>query len=279
MFKSSVILVIIISLCMWGCSRKDYYNAMNQQNMTVQLQNQKQEVQLEYKREQKEIRRQEHKLLMTTLALKMIDGAAKTATPVDDILGPILFIVMEDKFATSEMLVAMIEGQNEIQIQPMQVIEAPAEGVDYMKAALPYAGYALGAFGVYQYGKSMTDLAATAGTQYMLSGENNKMNVDSFKSGSNNVVTAGGDSSISAGDTVEGNCQTGDCEGEGATDLPYDGACSDASGYYVDEAGYVWVGGASNTLSCNSWLACHGTDLGGNWAPGCEASIDPAEEQ
>ena len=215
MFKCSIILIIIISLCMWGCaSREGYYNAVNQQNMTIQLENKKQEAQLQYKREQRERRRLEHNILMTTLAVKMVDGAAKTATPVDDILGPILFIVMEDKFATNELLVAMIEGQNEIQIQPMQTIEAPAEGVDYMKAALPYAGYALAGFGVYQYSKSITDLAATAGTQYIVSGQDNKINVDAFKSGSSNVVTAGGDSNITGGDTIEGKCDNGECDGE-----------------------------------------------------------------
>jgi len=55
----------------------------------------------------------------------------------------------------------------------------------------------------------------------MLSGENNKMNVDSFKSGSNNIVTAGGDSTINAGDTTEG-CSGGDCDGT----TPESGMCT-----------------------------------------------------
>ncbi|RLI66362.1 MAG: hypothetical protein DRO67_01265 [Candidatus Asgardarchaeum californiense] len=249
-------ILLLVSSC---ANRDKYYDAVNQQNMTIQLQNAKQEEQKRYEREVRERRRQEHNLLMANLAIKMTEGAAKTATPVDDIMGPILFMVMEDKFATAEFIASLQQNSNKVNVQPLQTIEPPADGVDYLRAATPYAGMVLtGVLGWKSY-DAMTDLAATAGNQYLLSGENNKMNVDSFKSGSNNTVNAGGDSTITGSDTVEGNCQTGDCGEETDPTNPTEsemctGPMPSLPIVRTDPDGTTWV---SNGCSCSSYQAQH----------------------
>lgn len=275
--KNYWLLVSLLVVSLAGCAdREKYYEAMTKQNDTIQLRDQQRQAQKDYDRVIREKRREEHQVLMAQLMTKMMDGAAKTSTPVDDIMGPVLFMVMEDKFATVELVAALGDKDSESSTQQLQTIEAPEETGDIIAKS---SAVVLGVVGIGANilnndinAKTLRTALDKAGSTYTVSGENNKMNVDSFKSGSDNIVTAGGDSTITGGDTTEG-CSGGDCEDEESESSS--SGCSGADGYFVDDDGYAWVQGASDTLSCDSWLACHGVDSGGNWASGC----DPDEEE
>ena len=203
----SIVLLILSGLS--GCaSREGYHEAIVKQNDTIQLHNAQQERQKEYDKELKEKRRNEHNLLMTALMIKMVDGAAKTSTPVDDILGPILFMVMEDKFATTELVLAAFADKDKTQPATLQKIEAPEEVGDILQKStalfLGIAGIGANVWVSDIHSKTLQTAFEAAGSTYGLSGENNEMNVDSFKSGSSNTVSATGDSGISGGDTADG---------------------------------------------------------------------------
>jgi len=261
---------LIVLFTLPGCASRDgYYDAVREQNITVQLNNAKAERQLDYTRDQKQRRREEHQERMLIVVESMIRGVAKTPDKTDDVMGPLLVLMMQDKWALAEV----IDASNDVQVasQPMQKIEAPAEGVDYLKAGLPLIGsLAAVAIGWHSLDK-IADVAASAGANYYMSGDNNKLNQDSQNTGSYNV--AGGDQTIDA-NSDSNDYAEGATEEEIVEDLPLNGSCAGAEGTFVDDEGYVWV---ADGCSCNSWIAGHCADSGGNYY--ADAGIDVEEEE
>lgn len=236
MKHSWLLIVILLAVSVSGCANRDkYYNAVKEQNTTVQLNNAEAARQADLRQEKKEASRQEHRERMAALMAAMIRGVTLTPGKTDDIMAPLLFLMMEDKWALAEL----VDTGNDqpVAAQPVQKIEPPADGVDYMKAGLPWAGTLLAGVLGWQSLETTGDMAANAGARYYMNGDNNRLNKDSYNTGSYNH--SGGDQTITATSNGSGSESEETVVCESADDMTslagcscgscWEGKCGDAS--------------------------------------------------
>lgn len=212
------VLVSIFALSISGCADyKEYAKAQTTQN-------EKAIKELEIKEAKEQTRRNDYKLEVMSLSTNALIAASKTADKTDDVLVPILLMTISDKFIMAEALIS--QNDKMAQITP---VEAPDSIGDTIQKS---TGLLLGVGGIV-LGVSQADNMETialagiagAGTKNIVSGENNRLSADKYKSGSDNIVSAMGDSSIQAGDVNNSSmtqpndsttcAEGGDCEGEG----------------------------------------------------------------
>ena len=242
---SKLVILFSIPIFLLGCTKDygHYAQAVKEQNLTTQLK-------IEQRSRDKEYRRDLHQEKIVSLIGSATRAASATPGKEDDLMLPLIFMILEDKWAVAEIMAS----SNEKAI-PMQVIEAPDSiGDTIQKSTGMLLGVGAIALGVIQ-SNNMKDISVAglnaAGTHNYVSGDGNKLTSDSFKSGSNNSVVAGGDSTITGSDTIEG-CSGGDCEESVNPEEP--NTCSDISGAFIDGDGIWWV---SPGCSCDSYIAGH----------------------
>lgn len=240
-----IVPAVLVMSCMVSCANRDgYYNSVKEQNMLLQLKADQTQRQRDQDRVDIKIARLAYQDRMSVLVSQMAIAVANTPNKVDDVVVPLMFSLMLDKFQIANMLAE--SNQEPIQQTQLHAIEAPEKTGDIIAKS---AGVILGVVGLGVnvwnndiHAKTLQTAFNAAGNRYTLSGENNKMNVDSFKSGSNNVVSAGGDAAITGGDTVEGcgdDCEDGEesemCTGSRGTipvkDLPEGCSCGSWQSY------------------------------------------------
>jgi len=215
-----------------GCAdRTQYYQAVREQNTAIQIQRSA------FERELKEIR-QRHQERMVQMIGQAMKAAALTPDHTDDIMVPVLFLVLQDKWDMVEMMPKQNPGPGQ-----MQKIEAPSDGADYLKAASPYFGMLLTGLVGWKAFDTVADVAAQAGGQYFLNGQNATMNQNSFNTGSYNNQTAGTEAAINASNTPASEQAAGEL-------------CGAYPITNVDQFGVKWV---SETCSCSSYLLGHCT--------------------
>jgi hypothetical protein len=230
-----VFLLILFSFAMGGCaggeSYKAYANAIKEQEVTRQLM-------IAQQRNQSEDRQRKHELKMTELMGTMAQAASASPDKTDDMMVPLLFMIMEDKFQMAEITRQSSQPLN----QPI-VMKAPETTGEMIRSStglvLGLGGIALGIMN----SQNMADIAeaglAAAGNTNTVNGDGNTLTSDSYKSGSQNLM--GNSNSVNDND-VNGN--------DGETLDP--STCQGQPGYYVDADGVGWV---SPGVSCESWIA------------------------
>lgn len=249
----SVLILTVFSFT--GCTADygQYAQAVKEQNMTLQLK-------IEQRAREKERSRQIHEEKMAKIAGELVKSAAKTNTPNDDMMVPLMLMIMEDKYQMAEVNAS--KNANNIQLQTIAKPDSIGDTIQKSTGlALGIAGIGLGMM----QSNNMKDIAvagiAGAGVHNTLSGSGNTLTSDSNKTGSQNVVS-GQNNSVQGGNA---NCPDGNCNKESKETETQ--SCEQASGYFVDENNEVWVSQAH--CSCNSWLSCHCPDDSGAFASGC----------
>jgi len=235
-------MLVLFTLVVGGCSGKDYKyyaDAIKEQQVTQQLL-QAQQANIAADRQNK------HQLRMTELMGQMAKAASASPDKTDDMMVPLLFMIMEDKFQMAE-----INRQNSAPAQQNFVMKAPETTGEIIRSS---TGLILGlgglGLGIIQ-SNNMTDIATAginaAGVHNTVSGDGSSLQSDSFKSGTDNVIN-GNENAISAGDATNSgsNNQGDDNSGDDGGAL-----CSSQPGYFVDAAGAEWV---ATGVSCQSWL-------------------------
>jgi len=196
----TVISVISVILLI-GCGQKEYYTAIEKQNTLIYQMN------LQRERE-KVLEEQRHEEHMARLFQTSLSAAAQTKDKTDDVLIPILLMNMENQRTMAKALAAGKEKQ--IALQSIKAPETFGEAVKNSTGAILGIG-AIWA-GIAQ-SNNLTDVAiagmAGAGVHNTISGHDNKVINDSYKSGSQNN-TNGNNNSITGG-TIDSSCPTGDC--------------------------------------------------------------------
>ena len=189
--------ILIVSLCialalpLVGCSKdySQYAQAVKEQNITQQLR-------IETEQREREYTQQKHEAKMLALAGNLINAAAATDSKNDDMMVPLIIMMMEDKWAMAQA------NANANTASPQLVaIEAPETTGEVLRSS---TGLVLGlgglALGIIQ-SNNLTEVAtagmAAAGTHNVVSGENNTLKVSTTDS---NNRASGADSSI--GDTI-----------------------------------------------------------------------------
>jgi len=202
--------VAIMSLLLAGCGQKEYYTAMEKQNTLIYQMN----LQHEHEKMLDEQRHEEH---MARLFQTSLSAAAQTKDKTDDVLIPILLMNMENQRTMAKALAAGKERQ--MALQPIKAPETFGEAVKNSTGAILGIG-AIWA-GIAQ-SNNLTDVAiagmAGAGVHNTISGHDNKVVNDSYKSASQNTTT--GNNNTMTGGNIDASCPTGDCsevpeEGEG----------------------------------------------------------------
>jgi hypothetical protein len=206
-FLKVVAPMIILSVVLTGCGQKEYYSAVKAQNETIHHMNLQRE-------HEKYLEEQHHEEYMVKILQTSLNAASQTPDKMDDVLIPILLMNMENQRTMARALMAGKEQQ--MALQPIKAPETFGEAVKNSTGAILGIG-AIWA-GIAQ-SNNLTDVAlggmAAAGTHNIVSGHDNKIINDSYKSGSQNTTT-GNNNAITAG-SVTNSCDKGDCgeEGEG----------------------------------------------------------------
>jgi hypothetical protein len=212
--KKGIIGLCIASLFLiGGCGQKEYYSAMQAQNVTIQKLNNRQ-IEIETARDNKH---EEHMLLLINNSM---NACAKTPDKTDDVLVPMLIMNMENQWMLGKVL-ASKNGTHTMQLQTIKAPETFGEAVKNSTGAILGIG-AIWA-GIHQ-SDNLADVAvagmASAGVHNTVNGHNNALTSDSYKSASQNTTT-GNNNSTTAGDMAinspTDNCADGNCEEEGGS--------------------------------------------------------------
>lgn len=242
---------LFVPVMLVGCSGQDYgqyTQAVKEQNVTTQIR-------IEAANREREERDRKHEEKMMAFAVNAMQAAGVTKDKTDDLMVPMVLMLLEDKWSVAKMVEA--SNQKEPQLQTVKAPETTGELISKAApAVLSLGGMALSGFTTWTNNQTTSDLlnAATLGTSIVMSGEGNTTNTDSFKSGSDNTVVSSGDSTITAGDVVNGDqCPTctDDDGGDDTDDTVIPTACKDISGSYYKD-GVWWVG---DGCSCSTWLS------------------------
>ena len=242
--KTISILLCITVLGLGGCATgyKDYARAVKEQNMTIQLQNEKMEREKIRREELMENRRMEHREKMAKLLEHTITATAKTKDRTDDVIAPLLIATLEDKWAMADMIAE--SKKKESKPMAMHKIEAPEKTSDIIKASTAPVLGALGIYAGIRNTDALADVAvagiSNAGVHNTVSGENNRMTTDSYKSNTDNTVN-GNENTLNGGKVGCSNCDDEDTEEE--EELPEDTpekpkSCTDSAFY---ENGTWWI--------------------------------------
>lgn len=173
-----------------GCSGKEYAQyaqAVKEQNITRQLR-------METERRVREDAQRQHEIKMATLTGKLMTAAAKTDSKNDDLMVPMMVMLLEDKWSTTKTIAAMNQKPDEL-----ATIKPPETTGELIQKS---TGLLLGLGGVWlgiTQSNNLADVAtagiAGAGTHNTVSGKNNTLtsgshNTDSYNeaSGTNSNV-------------------------------------------------------------------------------------------
>lgn len=193
--KKCLLLALVLPLLV-ACGQKEYYQAVKEQNITLQLR-------MENERATRTDRsmRQDRETLVLIEKLSVATG--KTATPHDDFMAAMMLMMVQDKSNMADLAYNLTKKDMQL-----QKIEAPDSAGDIIQKS---TGLILGAAGLtlgIMQSNNSRDIAlagiAGAGVHNTVSGENNILTSDSYKSGTDNIVNAGGDSIITGGATSGG---------------------------------------------------------------------------
>ena len=175
--------VFFVSLSLVGCGAKDYSNyaqAVKEQNITLQLMADKKEA-------KREAEQRAHELKMTQLTANLMTAAAQTPEKSDDVIAPMMVMVLEDKWNMSKSVV-------DSKPQPaMAQIQAPETLGDSVKKM---GGTILGLGGIYLGVRQSDNMADVAKVGILNAGTHN--------SASGGSAVTSGDNSSSSGNTNEG---------------------------------------------------------------------------
>lgn len=239
--KKCILLALVLPFLV-GCGQKEYYQAVKEQNITMQLR-------MENERATRADRSMRQDRETIVLIEKLALSTGKTKTPHDDFMAAMMLMMVQDKSNMSDLAYNLTKKDMQL-----QTIQAPDTVGDIIQKS---TGLVLGGAGLtlgIMQSNNMKDIAVAgmnaAGTHNNVSGTNNTLNADAFKSGSSNTVTAGGNSSISGG-TVDDGSGVRDDETIEDGDLIMPISCEGA-GYYED--GDWWV---SSGCSCDSFQSGH----------------------
>ena len=134
-------ILIVLSLCtsLVGCAGKEYTsyaNAVKEQNVTLQLMADKESA----KREAAQLKHEEKMLLLTSNALQAV---AATPDKTDDVITPLMLMVLEDKWLTTRALADATTPK--VTLGKIEAPETVGESVQKMGGTLlGLAGVALG---------------------------------------------------------------------------------------------------------------------------------------
>lgn len=241
--------LVLPMLLLGGCAQDygSYTHAVKEQNVTAQIR-------IEAAERAKEERKMQHQENMMQFATAAMAAASASKNTADDVTVPLVLMIMEDKWAVAETMASA----NEKPMQ-MQRIEAPESVGDVIQkstgALLGVASLGLSAYNSSTTADVLKTAVAAAGTKTYVSGENNSAVVDSNKSGSQNSVVSGGDSTIN-GDTVNDDSGSEDTDDESDEDDL--GMCTGDRPTVpivkVDDNGVSWI---NDFCSCSSYQAGH----------------------
>lgn len=114
MIKFKIIVVAMLFLLLTGCAnRSDYYQAVKEQNITIQLR-------MENERLLREDRKQQHTENMVKLIEHVAIATGKTDSTTDDNMAMMMIMLAQDKNQISELAYAFTSKG-----QQLQTIEAP----------------------------------------------------------------------------------------------------------------------------------------------------------
>jgi len=206
--KALIILSCFTLLGISACGQKEYFEAVKEQNVTIQSMNMANEA----RREREEQRHQER---MLTLMQTSMQAAASTKDKTDDVLVPLLIMSMEDKRIMAKALTA--GNEKPMQLQTIKAPDSFGDGVRKSTGALLGIGGII--MGITQ-SNNMADIAAAgmnaAGVHNSITGDSNTITSDSYKTASQNKM--GDSNTVSSGDMLVGdqdNCADGTCGEEG----------------------------------------------------------------
>jgi len=184
-----ILITFFVGLFFSGCAgQKEYYSAIKSQNETIQklnAANAAKEAEADRKHEEQ----------MTLLLTNSMVAAAATPDKTDDVLIPLLIMSFEDKRVMAKAL------SNNNDVYKFQVIEAPESAGDFVrKSSSALLGVGAIVSGIIQ-SNNTKDIAVEGlkASGSSVSGDNNSVYIDSYKSGSQNTTSG----SISAGDINE----------------------------------------------------------------------------
>lgn len=213
--------LLIFTLTCVGCSNKEYYAALEKQELTRQMSIAKRERERDYQRQQDKIERLKYEANITALRTAALNAAAKTTNSVDDTLLVALFAQQDSSRLIQELAVTFAESvrEPEPEYKPNN-IAPPKSGWDYAAEWLwPVAAIA----GAYFFTDTINNAISSAGSAYNISGKSqyssNSYNSDSYND-------AGRDQWVSANDGVSSDIPT---EGEDYLGIP---GCSGEDSYY-----------------------------------------------
>lgn len=146
-FIIAVLLAIpLLSAC---ADRDSYYQAVKEQNITMQLR-------MEQEQLAKEDRQNRHEIKMTKLITDMSVATGKTDNPQDDLMASMLVIMTNDKNQMAEMVYALNEDNF-----TLQTIEAPETAGEFVqKSASTVLGIGALTLGIVQ-SNNTADIAKT----------------------------------------------------------------------------------------------------------------------
>lgn len=174
--------VFLVSLSLVGCGAKDYANyaqTVKEQNITMQLMADKKEA-------KREAEQRAHELKMTQLTTNLMTAAAQTPEQSDDVIAPIMVMVLEDKW---NMAKAVVDAKPQPAVAQIQAPETLGDSVKKMGGTL------LGFGGIYLGVRQSDNLADVAKTGILNAGTHN--------TASGGSAVTSGDESSSSGNTNE----------------------------------------------------------------------------
>lgn len=182
----TTILCFALVLPMVGCGKdySQYAQAVKEQNITRQLR-------METERREREYEQRKHEEKMAKLTGDLVMAAGKTENPNDDMMVPLMVMMMEDKWAMAQASVAANEPKEQL-----AVIRPPDTIGDTIQKS---TGAILGLGGIWLGIKQSDNLAsvatagiANAGTNTNVSGYNNSAYTDGSTSNYDSYNNANG---------------------------------------------------------------------------------------
>ena len=181
----TAILCLSLALPMVGCGQDygQYAQAVKEQNITRQLR-------METAAREREYSQKQHEIKMAQITGSLVIAAGKTENPNDDMMVPLVIMMMEDKWAMASMAARASEPKEQ-----MATIEAPDTIGDTIQKS---TGLLLGAGAIWlgiTQSNNMESIAtagmAAAGNKNTITGDGNTLTSDSYKAGTDNINTGG----------------------------------------------------------------------------------------
>lgn len=201
---------------------KSYYDAQKQLQLEKQLNDLKDE------RQEADAQRK-HEEKMLKLSGDILLAVGKTENKVDDVLGPLMIAVLEEKYQTTRMITQLTKKKS----QPVP-IKAPETFGEKARALTPLILGMTGLAVNWRMSENMADVAVAGinGAGHVVSGSNSTIATDSFKTGTDNVIVGNNNALEASGSPTTTTSTTDDStNGDMCGEVPMDtlGTCSCAS--------------------------------------------------